>query len=204
MMEEQFSTRSTEVFWGEMAPGDHFFQLYETEKSFINTLESYIIDGLKNQESVVIIATEPRLKAIEYRLMQNGYDPAQLKESGEYSAHVAEHTLNRFMKNGWPDEELFNSTILSLLEGKGRKIRAFGEMVSLLWNQGHHGATVSLENLWQSLCEKDAIKLFCAYPKSGFTQESSKAMISICECHKKMISGINPEKTQIYFQSTGS
>ncbi len=52
----------------------------------------------------------------------------------------------------------------------GRRVRAFGEMVAVLWDQGQNAATVRLEHLWHKLCpeEKD-FSLFCTYPKAGFT-----------------------------------
>src|SRR5688500_19228341 len=54
-----------------------------------------------------------------------------------------------------------------------RSVRAFGEMVAVLWANGHNGATVRLEHLWHAFCQSEAFSLFCAYPKTGFTQDAS-------------------------------
>ena len=85
----------------------------------------------------------------------------------------AQETLSKFMVKGLPDEELFTQVVTGLLErarNGGRRVRAFGEMVAVLWSQGHNGATVRLEHLWHKFCQTEAFSLFCAYPRSGFTR----------------------------------
>jgi len=94
------------------------------------------------------------------------------------------------MVKGWPDEELFTSVVTDILARAtrdGRKVRAFGEMVALMWAKGHYGATVRLEHLWQGLCKENSLALFCAYPKIGFTEDSSDAIARICETHSKIL-----------------
>ena len=73
------------------------------------------------------------------------------------------------MINNWPDENLFRLLVIGLLhraKRNKRPVRAFGEMVALLWAQGFNGATVQLEHLWNNFCETEAFSLFCAYPRS--------------------------------------
>jgi hypothetical protein len=66
-------------------------------------------------------------------------------------------------------------------------MRAFGEMVAVLWAQGHMGATHRLEQLWEKICQKEGLSLFCAYPKSEFTQNPEASMKEICEAHSRVI-----------------
>lgn len=40
---------------------------------------------------------------------------------------------------------------------------------------------------WHQLCQTEAFSLFCAYPKSGFTEDSSKSIREICEAHSRII-----------------
>jgi hypothetical protein len=60
-------------------------------------------------------------------------------------------------------------------------------MVALLWAQGHSGATVRLEHLWHSLCQEEAFALFCAYPRTGFTQDATESIKEICETHSRVL-----------------
>lgn len=39
-------------------------------------------------------------------------------------------------------------------------------MVAILWSKGNSETTIRLGYLWNKFCEKEALCLFCAYPKS--------------------------------------
>ena len=97
------------------------------------------------------------------------------------------------MVDGWPDETRFRAVVRELLtraRGNGRRVRAFGEMVALLWARGDQGATVRLEYLWHQLCNTDGFSLFCAYPRIGFTGDSSQCISELCDLHSKVIPGV--------------
>ena len=180
----------SEVFWGEMAPCEHLVQIYADDCAFLDTLEGFVASGLFAGEGVVVIATSAHLSLLNRRLLKRGSSIARAMDSDQYLALDAEAMLSMFMSNGWPDEELFNNFvtgILSRAKKGGRRVRAFGEMVAILWAQGNSGATVRLEHLWQELCEEQQFVLFCAYPKCGFTRETSESIKDICDKHSRVI-----------------
>jgi hypothetical protein len=180
----------TEVFWGEIAPREHLVQFYEDEQVFLDTLEGYVGGGLKAGDSIILIAVATHIKALEERLKANGLDVEAARSQNQYIAEEAEEVLAKFMANSWPDEELFIKVITELL-GRARsyspKVRAFGEMVAVLWARGDTGATVRLEYLWHNLCQTERFSLFCAYPRVGFTQDSTESLNEICAAHSKVI-----------------
>lgn len=180
-----------EIFWGEIAPCDHILQIYEDDQAFINTLHGFVASGLSAGDSVIIIATTEHLKSLGRSLRDDGLDLFSLTLQDQYVPLNAEETLSQFMVNGWPDENLFCHLLTNLLgrtRKKDRNVRAFGEMVAVLWSQGLSGATVHLEHLWTRFCATEAFSLFCAYPKSGFTEDANESLARICGCHSKMIS----------------
>jgi len=94
------------------------------------------------------------------------------------------------MVDGWPDKARFTAVVRAVLEQAtrgGRKARAFGEMVALLWAQGHNEATLRLEQLWNPLCQRDQLALFCAYPRIGATRELSESLVEVCALHSRVI-----------------
>lgn len=187
---EGWAQSTNEVFWGEIAPCEHVVQIYENDESFIDLLTGFVTSGVNAGECVVVIATAAHLTALEERLLAFGYSIASLIADAKYLPLDAEETLSKFMVHNWPDEHLFNNLISGILEkakANGRRIRAFGEMVALLWAKGQVGATVRLEHLWNKFCENEAFCLFCAYPQSGFTQEAAESVTHICLAHTKMI-----------------
>src|SRR5919109_1301881 len=68
----------------------------------------------------------------------------------------AEATLSRFMINGEPDGERFEQVVGEAIRGVRASavqngVRAYGEMVGVLWSAGQHSAAVRLEELWNQL-----------------------------------------------------
>ena len=180
------------VFWGELAPCDHVVQFYGDEDGFLDALQAYVAEGITAGEAVVLVVTPGHLDALEARLAGAGVDLAQARRRGFYTALDAQATLDLFMIDGWPDDDAFAEVVDAILEAPrtaGLKVRAFGEMVAVLWSAGHRGATVRLEYLWQTLCRKEDFALFCAYPKSGFTGDPTTSLLAIRAAHSRVIPG---------------
>ncbi|MEW6469478.1 MAG: MEDS domain-containing protein [Bacteroidota bacterium] len=199
----RWENTNIQVFWGEIAPCDHLVQIYENDKIFLDTLEGFAGTGLLLGDSVVVIATASHINSLNTRLLAQGFDLTALAAADRYMTMEATDTLSRFMVNNWPDEDLFNRCISSVLDraGKdGRKVRAFGEMVAVLWAQGLNGATVQLENLWHKL-HRNRFTLYCAYPRSGFTQAAHESIACLCNLHSKVIDGQARPATEIYYRS---
>jgi hypothetical protein len=183
---------TSEIFWGEISPCEHLVQIYQDDAVFLDTLEGFVAGGLRAGEGVVVIATEPHLAALEQRLLAAGVDLKLATLQDQYIALPAKQTLAKFMMRGWPDDILFDQVVTDLLKraGKGgRRVRAFGEMVALLWDEGHTGATVRLEHLWHRMCHERGFSLFCAYPRIGFTQGADLSIKEICAAHSKVVHG---------------
>lgn len=194
-----------DVFWTAIAPNDHVVQIYDNQAVFLDSLAGFVGGGINSGDCVIVIATRSHLDALEYRLKNWGIYINTLIEDERYIPVEAEKTLSEFMVDGWPDERLFMNTVSRLIgkgDGRNRKIRAFGEMVALLWANGDTGATIQLEQLWNKFCEKHNFSLFCAYPKSGFNEDADKSIGHICNCHAKIINGSESSVTQVLYKNS--
>lgn len=202
--EQQWKKSDTQIFWGEIAPNDHLVQIYDNEEILLSSIEGFITSGINSSDSVIIIATDDHLDLLEERLRNSGFGVNTLKQTDQYIPLSAEKTLAKFMVDGWPNEELFMETVRDLLiRARGenqRQVRAYGEMVALLWAQGNGGATVHLEHLWNKFCATESFCLFCAYPKAGFTQDPVRSIEHICCTHTKVISGDKASKMEVFYK----
>jgi hypothetical protein len=204
---DEWKQASTNVFWGEIAPCDHVVQIYENDDVFLDLLNGFVSGGVNAGDCVIVIATVAHLKELDARLENLGFNISDLIAKNLYLPVDAEQMLSEFMVNDWPDETLFMSTVSDLIvkaKMDNRQVRAFGEMVAILWAKGQVGATVRLEHLWNKFCETQAFCLFCAYPQSGFTQDASESVMHICGAHSKMIAGFGQSKTDIFYKTVDS
>jgi hypothetical protein len=80
------------------------------------------------------------------------------------------------MRDGAPDwrrfEQVIGGTIRGLRRAKPNAgLRAYGEMVGILWAAGQVDAAVQLEKFWNVLMADDGLTLFCGYPIDMFADD---------------------------------
>lgn len=205
MTNSEIQKTKADIFWGEIAPSDHVVQIYENDGIFLDALTGFVGGGINAGDSVIVIGTQTHLHSLQQRLKSYEFHVDSLIAEGIYIPLNAEETLAKFMVNNWPDEDLFNQTVSKLImkaQKKNRRIRAFGEMVAILWAQGHYGATVQLEHLWNRFSKKAEFCLFCAYPKTGFTEDMNTSIMDICGCHSRVLENTETALTDIAYRNT--
>lgn len=182
----------SDLFWDRLPACEHAVQIYGDETIFLDALEGFIGSGLRKGESVIVISTARHLHELEKRLRASWLDIDRARWEERYVPVLAQETLAKFMRNGEPDEQLFTRTAADLLlraRGNGRKVRAFGEMVAILWAEGNPSAAIELENLWNKLQAIEKFPLFCAYPHAGFTDAAAASINHVCAAHSRIIAG---------------
>ena len=174
-----------------MKKTDHFVQLYENEDNILRSLAEYVADGLWQAQRVLVIATQAHRTALDERLRANGIDIASAIVTRQYVVADAEEILARVMVGCAPDSTLFNKSVGALVRSivrSNRSMRAFGEMVALLWMRGERDGAIALEKLWNELASKTPFSLFCAYPAQCFRdQPNMGGLWDVCQAHSRVI-----------------
>src|SRR5262245_27521754 len=119
-------------------PG-HSVQFYEDDEFLLDAVSRFMGAGLRAGDGGVVIATSRHLDGVAARLSAGGLDVAAARDRGQYVAVDAAELLSGFMERGWPEPARFAEVVGGLLAGAagdGRPVRAFGEMVALLWAEG--------------------------------------------------------------------
>jgi PAS domain S-box-containing protein len=152
--------------WAEIGPREHLVQFYENSQALVETLDGFIGGALRARGAGLVIATRAHLEALEGQLTASGIDVAAARQSEQYIPLEATATLEQILANGWPQPELFRATIgtrIAKASARWGAVRAFGEMVGVLWQRGAQGAALRLEGLWDELARTQKFALVCAY-----------------------------------------
>jgi PAS domain S-box-containing protein len=152
--------------WAEIGEREHLVQFYEDSQTLVETLNDFIGSGLRANSAGVVVASRVHLDALERKLAADGIDVAAAKKSGQYVGLEAGETLSQILANRWPQPDLFRATIgkvISNARARWGSVRAYGEMVGLLWERGGQGAALRLEGLWNDLARTEPFALLCGY-----------------------------------------
>jgi PAS domain S-box-containing protein len=176
-------------------PEQHWVQFYETDEFLADAVSRFIADGLHADEPAVIIATGAHREAFARVLRAKGIDLTWLVDEQRVVILDAEETLATFMVDGMPRWDLFEHSVGGVLARlararPGRSIRAYGEMVDVLWRSGQQEAAIRLEEMWNDLRGHFEFSLLCAYVLDSFYQENG--IPQICATHSHVLP---PERT---------
>ena len=177
--------------WSQMTDTEHFVQFYEADGFLLNSLSGFIGSAIRSGDGAIVIATESHRAGLEELINASGLDIGSAKAHGQYLSLDAAETLSQFMIDGMPEPGRFQTVlggvIASVTDGRSR-VKAFGEMVALLWAEGNHAAAIQLEQLWNDLQKAHSFSLFCAYPMNGFGGEHFiEPTRSVCKVHSRVI-----------------
>jgi KaiC/GvpD/RAD55 family RecA-like ATPase len=158
--------------------GEHFVQLYgEDDQLLARNVSRYLAAGLKRGDGLVVIASSEHATAIRRHLSEECPDIPAAVRTGRLLFLDARATLDRFTVDGEPDRERSEEVIGRVLRDLRTRsttgqVRAFGEMVALLWAAGRAEAAIRLEEYWNHLLRDGEFSLFCAYPLDILSEDA--------------------------------
>ncbi|MFN7131691.1 MAG: MEDS domain-containing protein, partial [Myxococcales bacterium] len=143
-------------------------QLYTSDTCFARVVGGYVDDALASGESAVVIATAPRWRLVRDHLTEAGVDVDDALRVGRLRTMDAEETLAALLEGGVPTRRAFEAVVAPVLDEARRasrepRVRAFGEMVNLLWARGQWGMAEVLEAHWNAAIRARRFTLLCAY-----------------------------------------
>ena len=172
--------------------GGHFHavRFYEDDMSLCRIVSGFVAEGFALDQPALIIATQPHIDCILTNLTAATIDVEALKEKGDLLLLDARETLATFMVNGQPDPDFFKasagSAIAKVACGRRTTIRAYGEMVDVLWKDGMSAAAIKLEMLWNRLANTHDFSLLCGYAMGNFYKDAT--IDDVCRHHTHVVS----------------
>lgn len=169
----------------------HSVHFYDRPSSLIDRVCEYVRDGFRAGDAAIIICTPEHLQSIDACLGARGFDVADLRSRGQYVSLDAARTLEQAMQSGRPDRQRFSDVVggqLLRTHAAYPRVRAFGEMVALLWAQGKSQAALELEDLWNDLLGYHPFSLMCAYSLDVLGEPATlQTVVDIAKLHGKVL-----------------
>ena len=169
-------------------PG-HMVQFYDDDAFLVDGVADYLATGLRGGQSTVVIATTAHRRDFVHRLALRGLDAEAATVEGRLTMLDARDLLRTFMVDSMPDAQRFFTRMGCVLSQTASAsadpcVRAYGEMVDLLWKDGNTPAAVRLEELWNELAESHTFSLLCAYSMDNFDRADHQgSFAAICRQH---------------------
>jgi hypothetical protein len=168
----------------------HAVRFYQDTTSLSQIVCEFVTEGFKNSEPAVVFATADHAGAFRGCLASKDVDVDEALGDGRLTMLDADTTLAQFMRNGMPVAQAFNAAMVPVLDAvnaryPGATIRAYGEMVDVLWKQGQTAAAIRLEMLWNDLARIRRFGLLCGYAMGNFYKEASTD--EICGQHSHVV-----------------
>jgi hypothetical protein len=166
----------------------HVVQLHDANvQALTSNVASFLVEGLYAGGSAVVIATALHSALFLREIARSGVDADRATRDGRLVLFDAEKTLARIMIGGHPDADRFDqivgSAIRDLKQATGTHgVRAYGEMVGVLWKAKQFPAAIRLEQLWNRLRTATAFDLFCSYPIDVFDKDFDVGVMDALLC----------------------
>ena len=172
------------------ATSSHIVQVCQNVTAQAETVTNYINEGLLSGEAVIVIARPVLRKAVISRMEALGLDSQAIRNEGRIKFLDAEFLLFGFLIDGELNERAFNELIgipIQSLQLKYGKVRAFGEMVDVLWKDGLQNTALRLEDLWNNLSQEQGFLLLCTYLIDSLDSNAYEDSLErICKCHSQV------------------
>jgi hypothetical protein len=174
-------------------PRDHIVQLYQDQEFLNRAVCRFAAGAIENGEGVILVPTAAHWDAFRPRLEAEGVDVNAAQNRGQLTVVDADELLPTFMRSATPDAPVFlglAGEVIAKARGETAypKVRWWGEMVNVLWEQGNVAASMSLEDQFDRLAKHHEIAIFCSFVMDNFTSEvHSRLLPRLAQNHSHLI-----------------
>ena len=184
----------TAMHWPELlkhpAGGDHIVQVYQDEAFLAETVTEYLVHALRDGAAALVIATAAHRAAFLRSLERAGAPVRAALQRGQLRLLDADEVLSRILKDGAIDRGMFRQVAgapLSEMRLQYPSVRAYGEVVDVLWRRGDTQAAIDLEMFWDELAAEQGFSVLCAYQMDNLDPRSFAGLESVCRAHSHLI-----------------
>lgn len=170
----------------------HMCQFFDSDESRAEAVAAFLADGLLAGEYVVAVLRSATWVAVRHRLEERDVPVDRLLADGHLIVEDAVDMLHRLTAGAAPNPAAFERVVATAVRGlaaRGR-MRACGEMVDILAQRGDLEDALTLEWMWNRLCDAVPFSLLCGYSTGHFVDASAHRMLrAVCGAHTEVLRG---------------
>lgn len=139
--------------------GRHLVRFVDGDLDLAQVVVAHLAEGLDQGERGIVVATPDHCRLFRAGLGRAGQRDIRFLDAAA--------TLAALLVDGRPDAARFDEVVGAAVRDAATGVagvRAFGEMVVLLWEDGNVAGALELEHLWNDVCAVEPVCLLCAYP----------------------------------------
>jgi hypothetical protein len=177
------------TFLDRACPAEHAVQVYMDLDELAISVGRFLDAGFRAGEPAVVIATSGHWEAFRAEIERRAWSVDELQARGLLTRRDAEETLAAFMDGDVPSAARFEEAVGGVIDEVSNRfpdqtVRAFGEMVDILFQRGQESAAIALEELWNRLLKSRRCALLCGYELDVFDLDTqTSALPEIVRAH---------------------
>jgi hypothetical protein len=166
----------------------HLVQIYQSgDPALAENVGRYLSAGMERDDGLLVIATAENRQAIQRELERLGLEVEPAVRAHQLVFLDAHETLSRFMRAGQPNWTLFEDVVGDAMSqvhpaGDDAGLRAYGEMVGILWKARQFSAAIRLEQFWNRLLGQSSFSLYCGYAIDVFGKDFQISSLDAILC----------------------
>jgi anti-sigma regulatory factor (Ser/Thr protein kinase) len=150
-----------------LTPGDHCVHFYDDDVALAETVVGTLSTAIQAGEAALIIALPEHEDAFLAGFRARGLDVREARRAGRVVCLDAAEIAAHLVSDGSIDPRRFEDAVGDLVRRmltEHEVIHVYGEIVAVLWGEGHVVAALELERMWNDLLDQQPVALLCAYP----------------------------------------
>lgn len=144
----------------------HDVQIYSERNELAARVAAFLTEGLERGDGCLVLATAGTVRAFAPVLAGRGLDLEALQAERRLALADAERIVAEICTGTEPSAVALEAVVVRLTDGldaPSGRIRAYGELVDVLWQRGARAESERLEEYWNRLLGRHGIDLLCGY-----------------------------------------
>lgn len=172
----------------------HVAQVYRDAGFLGAAVAAWAAEPLRRGGAAILLATPEHAALARSRLHAEGLDAAALEAAGRLVIGDARTLIARLVGPEGPRADAFKATVRDLVRAAraacppGAEVRAWGELVNVLWHEGRRAHAQRLEAIWNELVDEEGIRLLCSYRLDNLAHETHASDLGdVCTGHSRLV-----------------